>query len=443
MSTWNHLFLKKIADFLNQHMGLSESAYQKSDIESRIHRCMSAAKVIDPEAYLGLIQCDKIALNALVNEITVNETYFFRESKHFDFIKKNIVKTNNRKNRVWSAGCSSGEEAYSLAMIFSQMLPAQDFSILATDVSLAMLTKANCAIFGQWSMRNVDPAILVQYFTKYNNQYHLNKKIKNMVQFKQLNFVADDYPSIESGVYDMDLIMFRNVLMYIDKNLAQMVLDRVVAALAPGGVLLMGSSDPIIDNRKDLKIVIENFGLCYRKQDVHAQCECQSNNKYLDSTQSEEIKKTDFTNSLWPDSNPKVTVGSDKKNFNIQKIQEMIEAKNTQEAIEKLNTIILDDELQPELHFLKATLLVDKGEINEAIQNIKRAIFLDPFFLMAHFFLGDLLLRKRKTITARKYYITVEHLAQARPDNEQVPFGDGMTAGALAKIAKVRAGNLG
>src|SRR6185437_4072421 len=164
-----------------------------------------------------------------------------------DLIKRKREE-NNYSLRIWSAGCSSGEEIYSIAMMLNKLIPdmsAWHIHLLGTDINTFALKKAITGCFNEWSMRSIDEQYKKRYFTVENKKYFILKKIQDMVTFSYLNLNEDTFPSILNNTNFQNLILCRNVLIYFDRDRGIDLIKKLNACLVPGGILILGASDPI------------------------------------------------------------------------------------------------------------------------------------------------------------------------------------------------------
>ncbi len=191
-------------------------------------------------------------LERLASELTIGETFFFRNEHHFRALRERVVpailESNRaqREIRIWSAGCATGEEPYSLAILLDRMPELQDgwrVSILATDLNPGFLEQARQACYRPWSFRGTDIHRNLAYFRPEGDAFRLDPRIRERVHFSYLNLVRDVYPSPLTGTLGLDLILFRNVSIYLKKEVTEAILDRMYDALRPGGWLLMSETE--------------------------------------------------------------------------------------------------------------------------------------------------------------------------------------------------------
>jgi chemotaxis protein methyltransferase CheR len=194
---------------------------------------------------------DQRLLDDVVDAMTTNETLFFRDQNPFDSLKNYVLpkltdKGNSpRKIRIWSAACSSGQEAYSIAMLLEDekiKYPGCSFEIVGTDISREILAKAQSGIFSQFEVqRGLPIQYLVKYFTKDGDRWALKDSIKSMVNFRFFNLLED--PRL-LGMFDV--IFCRNVLIYFDNDTKRSILDRLARVLSPDGFLCLGGSESVM-----------------------------------------------------------------------------------------------------------------------------------------------------------------------------------------------------
>ncbi len=188
-----------------------------------------------------------------ISHLTIGETHFFRNQPQFAALAQDILpeiierRRPQRRLRIWSAACATGEEPYSLAILLDSLLPdddAWDVSILATDIDQQALERAERAVYGAWSFRQTDDAIRARYFEQQGRFFALDAAIRRRVTFARLNLAEDSYPSPVNHTAEMDLILCRNVMIYFAPATTQAVANRLHAALSNGGWLLVGHTEP-------------------------------------------------------------------------------------------------------------------------------------------------------------------------------------------------------
>lgn len=236
-----------IFDILRRAKGLDFTYYKAATISRRISRRMVLLKQDSFKDYIKFLRGNKDEVGRLYEDLLLNVTSFFRDKKVFDALEKSVIpailknKTKNQGIRVWVPGCSSGEEAYSIAMIFHEALGRKagvvPVQIFATDVSDNGIIKARRGIYGPGIKDDVTPARLKRFFTKKDNNYEISKSLREMCVFSKQNVFSDPPFS------NLDLISCRNLLIYFQSVLQKKVFRNFHYGLRPGGFLVLGSSE--------------------------------------------------------------------------------------------------------------------------------------------------------------------------------------------------------
>ncbi len=235
----------KISQIVYRLCGIYLKEGKEALVRARLMKRLRALGMEDFETYVKYIESKEGAneLIFMVDVITTNKTGFFREPAHFDYLKNSIVpELKNRRLRFWSAACSSGEEAFSLAIVLKESIPDiehKDVKILATDISLKMLEKARQSIYGEDSLRDIPPAFLQKYFVKIQgNNYQIKNNIREIVRVARLNLM-DPWPM--KGTFNV--IFCRNVMIYFDRATQQTLINRFWDYLESGCYLFVGHSE--------------------------------------------------------------------------------------------------------------------------------------------------------------------------------------------------------
>lgn len=245
-----------ISNLVYEKCGIKLGKQKRTLLVGRLQKIVSQGGFESFKDYYHYVLRDTSgnALKILVDRISTNHTYFFRESDHFNFLSSTILPEieaklrKNRKNaiRIWSAGCSSGEEPYTLAMLlsnyFGSRISKMDIGILATDIAVSALERAVSGIYPPESMDRVPPLYRTKYFTMAPDGSGLVKEnIKQMILFRRLNLIQPNYPLKGS----FQVIFCRNVMIYFDKATQKAVVERFYRYTEPEGYLFIGHSETI------------------------------------------------------------------------------------------------------------------------------------------------------------------------------------------------------
>jgi two-component system CheB/CheR fusion protein len=259
--------LSEILTVLRNTTGVDFALYKNATIRRRIMRRMALNKIGSPEKYLAILRENRAEVQALFQDILINVTGFFREPSSFEFLKNRVFPTLFRDRapdeqvRVWVAGCSTGEEAYSLGISMLEYMRENgietNIQIFGTDLSEAALEKARAGIYPENISAEVSPDRLRRYFTKTNGNYQIARSVRDLCIFARQNLTKD--PPFSR----LDLILCRNVMIYLGPLLQQKLLRVFHYALRPNGFLALGTSETI-------GAATEMFQPLDRKQKIYA-----------------------------------------------------------------------------------------------------------------------------------------------------------------------------
>lgn len=264
---------QEIIKIMRHQRGVDFAYYKQSTIRRRIARRMALSKIISIKEYLKFLQEDKFALEDLFNDLLIPVTEFFRDTKIFQIMKEKIfpllISKAEEGNtiRVWIAGCSTGEEAYTIAIALHEFLgdnlQGKEIQIFASDISEVAIAKARAGFYRKSQMRNVSENILTKYFTAKSSGYTIKQQIRNLCVFAVHNFLND--PPFAK----MDLITCRNVFIYMDSLLQKKALSTFHYALKENGFLLLGKSETTAP-AAELFQPVDKLGKIYIRKQVSA-----------------------------------------------------------------------------------------------------------------------------------------------------------------------------
>lgn len=261
---------RMLADYIKKNFGIHLKTEKMSLVTGRLNSYLEQNKFESFSAFYDYVINDKTgaAVTALMDRITTNHTYFMRESVHFDFFKEKVVPylvntINDKDMRIWSAGCSSGEEAYTLEMIVKEVLgdkaPLWDTKILATDISNRVLETAVKGVYTNESISSLPATWRLTYFDKTDATYSTVKdSLKKEVLFRKFNLMEKTYPFRKK----FHVIFCRNVMIYFDNETKNEVVNKFYNCLELGGYLFIGHSESINRETSDFKYVMPSV---YRK----------------------------------------------------------------------------------------------------------------------------------------------------------------------------------
>ena len=263
--------LIKFCNFIYDNSGIRFNEKNKAVLKGRINTAIQELENINnPKQLYELIISDQLKKKYFLDLVTTNLTQFFRNEAHFEtfekFVIPNLVKIKNQecKNKIiiWSAGCSTGEEPYSLAFVLKSNLPTNfDFTIIASDLSLKSLIKAKEGHYNAEKCEKI-PTKYKKYIKPYMNEYTVTENIKKHIQFDYHNL------SFESEFSNIDVVFCRNVLIYFDEKSKIKVLKKFYASMASKSYLFIGHSESLFGLNLPFKFLKTAWSIIYEKDDT-------------------------------------------------------------------------------------------------------------------------------------------------------------------------------
>jgi len=398
-------------------------------------------------------ELNKDQIMILASHLTISETYFWREPQVFtaltDFILPELIKSKKKGEksiRIWSAGCSTGEEPYSIAIALQktiQKIEDWNITILATDINPKALSKAVSGIYGTYSFRNSPAWLKSRYFrNKEDRQFEIIPEIKQMVTFTCLSLVEMSAISNDST---MDIIFCRNVLMYFTSEWVTKISQNLFKTLSEDGWFVVSSSE--LSSYVFPQFTPVNFpgAILYRKG--------KNGSKYSCNIPSDEIPEPlpdiaffDHRNEmkvvakedLQPSSSvafidrrnkvkvvakeepqPQLKTREDILNENKILIRLLADQGHLEEALSLCDEAIASEKLIPGLYLLRASILQELDKSSEAIASLRKAINIDPDYIMGYFTLGNLFIRQGNNKNAERYFNNVLDLL-SRCENDDI-----------------------
>jgi chemotaxis protein methyltransferase CheR len=261
------------ADMVKQNSGIALVKGKEYLLESRLNELAKVLGLKDIEALYrkAKFQMTPKLKEQIIEAMTTNETYFFRDQHPFDALQKHIIPELMEQNastkslKFWSAACSTGQEPYSIAMIMSEHFPALAnwrVTITATDISQQAVSKGIAGRFTQVEVnRGLPITLLIKYFKQQGAFWIVNDKLKKTMRFKRMNLMA---PFI--GVNGMDVVLCRYVLIYFDQQTKKQILEKIVKVLNPGGYLFLGATETPIGLPPTMKRTAFGRAVCWKKE---------------------------------------------------------------------------------------------------------------------------------------------------------------------------------
>lgn len=257
--------------FIYNESGITFSETNRSILDSRIKEKLREKGIESPDEYYKKVSSDKEEMKEFLDSVTTNLTRFFRNQAHFDafinYVIPHIIetkkKTGDTKIRIWSAGCSTGEEPYTIAMILQDILPAPyTFDIMASDISLKSLMVGKQGFYPESRISGIPQNYLDKYFTKSDKGYQVKESLMKTIHFDYHNLKND------SGARNLDVIFCRNVLIYFDEPAQKAVIDRFYNSMAPNSYLYIGHSESLFGMDTKFEFLKTEWACLYQKNEA-------------------------------------------------------------------------------------------------------------------------------------------------------------------------------
>ena len=377
------------------------------------------------------------AWTELIRSLTIGETYFFRNKPHIDLLRDQVlpalIERRYREEhpwlRLWSAGCATGEEAYSLAILVRELIPDPErwaIFILGTDLNSESLRRARIGRYGLWSFRDTDPALMSRYTTPHGDRMIVADEIRAMVTFSMLNLV--DGAAYGPGMSSMDMILCRNVTMYFGQQAATAVAQRLLSALTPGGWLLVGPSEADAQVFAGFDVLITHETTAYRRPETRAR-----------SAETGTVARTSSE-----DARPVVGPAEETSGAGAQGIGRAPRPTTPDECLRAARMAgdagryaeardwccrALDlDPTAADAYQLLGMIYAGRHETELAVTAFRKAIYLDRDFALAHYGLSNELSLLGDETGARRSAATARRLLHFLPPRGPIRGSPGMTA---------------
>jgi len=479
--------LAQLSDFIASSLALYFPKERWSDLERNILSASKEYGYDDAEEFIKYILASPLSrgnVEILAAHLTISESYFWREPCIFEALEQKIIpewihnqKKTEKRIRIWSAGCSTGEEPYSIAIALTrsiQNIKEWNISILATDFNPNVLHKAKTGIYDQWSFRGTPAWLREKYFLqKANNNSEIIPEIKQMVKFEYLNLSEDIYPSSLNNTNAMDIIFCRNVLMYFTQDRFRQVVRGLYNSLVPGGYLVVSGSELSVQNFADFTPINIPGMVIYQKstekkinrnkitlgkaapepylfqlwqESEPAQVNAEFKTPEIKNAIQKKAEIVEQFNSIYHKALESYTQGNYVDVIN--KLQKEYQTPEEQillirafanlgtlsEAIILCEKAIASNKLDPHLHYLYATILQEDNQTDAAIQSLKRAIYLDSEFVLAYYSLGCIYQQLGNINGAKKQFEIVLSILN-KGSREDILFeSEGLTTGRFKEI---------
>jgi chemotaxis protein methyltransferase CheR len=400
----------------------------------------------DVSAYLDLLS-DPGERQQLLNEVTIQETHFFRNPPQIRALRKYVIPellkqadTNARRIRIWSAGCSTGEEPYTIAMLLRELLPTTagwDVKVIATDVSSRALEAAKRGRYGERAVQMASPDDLARFFvTSGAGHYEVRPEVRNLVEFRHQNLVTDPVPFAPDE--RIDLILCRNVTIYFSRETTRGLMARLHACLRDGGYLFLGHSETLWQVSEDFRLVPLGTGdsaaFVYRRIDEQPK---ERRGTVLPD------RRTEDEGPPQPKAERRATPRRDRTSVpaatpvapaSAVAVRAALADGKYDDAVTAATNLVSAEPLNPMGHYLRGLAFVNAGRDDDALVDLRKAVYLDPASGLGHFLLAGALHRLGDPAAAAREYSAAADTLGKRAAERTAPELGGRSVQELAAL---------
>lgn len=479
--------LERCCNLIATQTGIIIRVDEKNALHEYMHAKLSSTSFSNMDAFCRFMESDspesRLEWKKLISCITIGESYFFRDKGQFSLLENKIfpelleLKKREHCLSVWSAGCSTGEEPYSIAILLDRLIgndKSWKINIIGTDINEDSIKKAGHGRFGKWSFRRIDQEIKDNYFKDINDQWEIIPSIRNMVVFRTMNLNKDKFPDHGTDLNNLDLIICRNLFIYFSRPAVSDVLKKLTGTLSQGGYLMTGHGELHDQNLGSLVPIIFPESVIYRKDFRPSVTQPHSvpafvtkpdkfstltqksptprpnpEKRILNATHStshadidgmiKEIKSVSKSGDLkWVIEKAEILLNIDKYNSEGRFLMARAYAGLGlyDDAISHLKQLLDKDSLHTDAYLLLAQISEIRGD-NEGAKNIlKKVIYIDPDSIAAHLELGALYKKEKDEVRAVKMTSTALHLIKKLPPKTVIEIYDGISAIELEGFVK-------
>ena len=389
----------------------------------------------------------------LIDEVTIQETHFFRNPPQMRALRAHVLPelirhadANGRRLRIWSAGCSTGEEPYTIAMMLRELLPSTagwDVKVIASDISQNALTDARSATYGTRAVQLATSEEVTRFFVPLaDGRWQVRPEVRELVEFRHHNLVQEPPPGDE-----LDLVLCRNVTIYFSRETTRELMSRLHAALRDGGYLFLGHSETLWQVSEDFRLVAlgsgESAAFVYRRLDEPA---AERRAVLPDRRTLQELPQPPERRvAARRAARPRLDVPRQERTapapIALSAVREAIDEGRYADAARLARLAADADPLRAEVHYLLGLALIDQGLDAEALAPLRRSVYLDPAAGLAHFLLAGALARSGdRPAAAREYRAAAQALTRGVDDD--APELGGRSARELAALCAQLEGQL-
>lgn len=442
-----------LKDHIVNATGLDYYSNKLNTLAECISKRLLILNIATCESYLKLLNKSsdgEIELDILIRSLTIGETYFLRHMEQFDALRDIVLpavierRKNDRRIRIWSAGCSIGAEAYTVSILlqrsFAELLKGWEVAIYGTDINREFLARAQEGRFDEWAFRSVPADFKKSNFEQVGpKSWKILPQFQGGVSFQYHNLVTTPFPSLNNNIFAFDIILCRNVMIYFNQDLTQRMIGQFYDTLVPEGWLLVGYSEPNLAQFSQFQTQNVAGTTLYRKSD---------NPIVIVPTQHISEPLPPVNTQLWqapklPElslpikSEPILTINDSGNGSDIENIKDMANRGELEKAHVYCEKLLVTNQLSPLLYFYHSIILEQLGLAVASETSLKQAIYLDRGFILAHYHLGLFYQKKFNIPDSKRCFNNVLNLLIKKNPNDVVPESDGSLVIHLLDLTKM------
>lgn len=480
-------------EYLLTHSGLHFDQSNIKILERGLQRRMRAIGAKDYGAYFHYLEKhgeNRQEQKKLLGLLTVGETYFFRCLAHFDALIHHVLpelivrNRTQRSLRIWSAGCSTGEEPYTLAMLLCEHFPQLadwNVQILGTDINKVAIRRASEGSYGPRALRVTDAVYREKYFQRVGNTYVVDTRIRDMVHFTYLNLQTGAFPSTDNDTSDIDILFCRNVMIYFRLGTTRCIVEKFSRCLRPEGYLFLGHAETLINISDRFQRQHQAGGFYYQLRtgapaDKPPALPCLP-------TPVDAVRPPPISPQTSPPVPPPVLplpaaeppapdlqdlfIRAEQE-FNRENFRTASHSYDTilrhiprhvgamvgkgfilaneglyEQALEACTQALAVDDLHPEVYFLRGLICELQSDLQGAVSEYRKALLLDMEFIMPHYNLSKIFWRMGRPRDARRELNNTVRLLEKAADEAIIPHSGGLSRAVFLEVCRDDAGQLG
>lgn len=467
--------IERLSSIVARRLGLAFDESRCAELADAFARRLAERGRIAPDAWLDTLEVDREELRSFAQMLTVGETYFFRAPGQLDVLRDVLLGARPRSRgpelRILSAGCSSGEEPYSIAIVLRewerQGLPASwlRWHVHGVDLSTAALAKAEAGVYSEWSLRETSPALRERWFTARGRLFEVRRALRDGVTFEQRSLFGE--VTRLAPPESFDVVFCRNVIMYLTPEAARSVVAQLRDVLVPGGCLFLGHAESLRGLTDELALESSHGTFYYRRPERRSPRACASLPRASASPRGGETVRRPAPVPPAPVVAPPATLDDVRRLVAVERFESALEvlAKLAPEGVDvgadvlravahlgvgnadaaerACMNLLASPDPPVEAHLVLALLAEHRGDCDKAVEHHRAAVYLAPDLALAHLHLGRIQRRAGQLAEARHELGQALELLQREPSSRLLLLGGGFGREGLLALCRTELACLG